>query len=200
MFSYCRRFVCDRISETEIDSNWQNLLEAQKHKLQPQPRENEHEQHVGEWEAEPTCKVDYSSIIWEESVDKKYKLKKKHKTQKKITEKNPKSIEDMRKCLFSYVRVVLIDLALHDDIGCSSSEGGRSSDAGSVTNTEAHAFRQLQVLLLPLYSSLLGIWTPLTNHWGDRAETFIIGNTQLCLVLYVNIHLLLGHPGFTSVC
>lgn len=59
-------------------SPW-NLLKAQKHKLQPQPGQDEHEQHVREWKAKPARKVDNASIMWEESVDdKKETLEPKH--------------------------------------------------------------------------------------------------------------------------
>lgn len=56
---------------------------------------------------------------------------------------------------------VLINLALQDDIGCGPREGCCPSDAGSITHTQAHAFGQFQVLLLPLVSPLLRLlWTP----------------------------------------
>lgn len=69
----------------------------------------------------------------------------------------------MRACM----QVVLINLALHDDVGCGSGEGGRSANARSITNTKAHAFRQQYILLLPLLSALLCLWAPDTRPWRD---------------------------------
>jgi len=46
-----------------------DLLKAQKHKLQPQPGQDEHQHHVGERETEPTRKVDHAAVIREEAVD-----------------------------------------------------------------------------------------------------------------------------------
>lgn len=72
---------------------------------------------------------------------------------------------------FAYLQLVLIDLAFQDNIGCGSSESGRPADAGRVTNTQAHAFLQLHILLLPLESALLCLWTPV-NFWKDRGIIF----------------------------
>lgn len=45
----------------------QSLLESHEDKLQPEPGQCEHEDHVGEGEAKPGGKVDHISIFWKES-------------------------------------------------------------------------------------------------------------------------------------
>lgn len=55
------------------------------------------------------------------------------------------------------VCVLLVHLALEDDVGRGPGQSGRPPDAGGVTNTQAHSFGQLLVLLLPLQSPLLGL-------------------------------------------
>lgn len=75
-----------------------------------------------------------------------------------------------------YLQLVLIDLALQDDVGRGSGEGGRPADARRVAHAEAHAFGQLHVLLLRLQSPQLGLRTPLA---GLRVPTFSAGEETL---------------------
>lgn len=54
--------------------------------------------------------------------------------------------------LFAFMQVVLITLAFQDGTGCGSSKGGCTYSAGSITNTQAHVFWQLYMLLFPAQS------------------------------------------------
>lgn len=74
--------------------------------------------------------------------------------------------------LLVLLHAVLIQLAFQDNIGCGSSEGCRPADAGSVTNTQAHAFHQLCILLLPLQFLYLHVWV--TNLCRGRADILIL--------------------------
>lgn len=47
------------------------LLEAQKHELQPNIRQHQHEQHVGECKAEPTRKVDHAAVLRKEPLKRR---------------------------------------------------------------------------------------------------------------------------------
>lgn len=58
----------DTILSAYVGSAAVNSLKAQKHELQPEPGQRQHEDHVGEGEAEPAGKVDHATVVWEESV------------------------------------------------------------------------------------------------------------------------------------
>lgn len=74
--------------------------------------------------------------------------------------------------LLVLLHAILIQLAFQDDIGRGSSEGCRSADAGSVTNTQTHAFHQLLILLLALQFMFLHVWV--TNLCRGRADILIL--------------------------
>ncbi len=79
------------------------------------------------------------------------------------------------------MHVLLINLAFQDDIGCGSSESRRPTYAGSIADTQAHAFCQFFIFLFPFQSSLLHIQTPVTNAFRNRGgDTLCFGEkTQI---------------------
>lgn len=51
-----------------------NSLEPHEDKLQPEPGQREHEDHVGEGEAKPRGEVDHIAVLWKEPLDNMERL------------------------------------------------------------------------------------------------------------------------------